>query len=182
MTGVHLLNILTGGYFRGFGIEPREFSSIYTIILYPWLHGDMPHLLSNLSIFVVLAFLCLMQGVRYFVKASAIIIIASGLLVWLFGRDAIHLGASGWIFGLWSLTIALAWFDRSFLNIIVGMAVLIFYGSMIFGLVPTSATISFEAHIFGALSGVLSAVILSKERSLGLRKASKNELKFWSKD
>lgn len=182
MGAVHFLNIITGGYFRSFGLEPRELSSIYTILLSPWLHGDMAHLLSNLSILVVLAFLCLIQGVRYFVKASAIIIIVSGLLVWLFGRDAIHIGASGWIFGLWSLTIALAWFDRSFLNIIIGIGVLIFYGGMIFGLVPTSAPISFEGHIFGALAGILSAAILSKERNARSLKAPKNELKFWSKD
>lgn len=182
MVGIHFLNILTDGYFRNFGLEPREFSSIYTIILSPWLHGDMTHLLSNLSILVVLAFLCLLQGVRYFVKASAIIIIVSGLLVWSFGRDAIHIGASGWIFGLWSLVIALAWFERSFLNIIIGIGVLIFYGGMIFGLVPTSAPISFEGHIFGALSGVLSAAILSKERIPKPLTASKNDLKFWSED
>ena len=182
MAGVHFLNILTGGYLRSFGLEPRELSSIYTILLSPWLHGDITHLLSNLSILVVLAFLCLLQGVRYFVRASAIIIIVSGLLVWLFGRNAIHIGASGWIFGLWSLTIALAWFDRSFLNIMVGIGVLIFYGSMIVGLVPSSAPISFEGHIFGALSGVLSAAILSKERKLKPLNAPKNELKFWSKD
>ncbi len=180
MASVHLLNILTDGYFLNFGLEPRELSRIYAILLYPWLHGDMTHLLSNLSIFVVLAFLCLMQGVRYFVKASAIIIIVSGLLVWLFGRDAIHIGASGWIFGLWSLTIALAWFERSFLNISVGIGVLIFYGGMIFGLVPTSAPVSFEGHIFGAMAGVISAAILSKERRLRLKKTPNGELQFWS--
>lgn len=178
MAGVHFLNIITGGYLRNFGLEPRTLNSLYTIILSPWLHGDIAHLLSNLSILVVLAFLCLLQGVRYFVKASAIIIIVSGLLVWLFGRNAVHIGASGWIFGLWSLVIATAWFDRSFLNISIGIGVLIFYGGMIFGLVPTSAPISFEAHIFGALSGVLSAAILSKDRNLEPLAAPKNELKF----
>ncbi len=180
MLSVHFLNGITGGYLRNFGLIPRDFSSIFSILLFPWLHGDMTHLLSNLSIFIVLSFLCLLQGVRYFVYASAIIIIVSGVLVWLFGRDAIHIGASAWIFGLWSLTIALAWFDRSFLSILIGIGVLIFYGGMIFGLMPTSDSISFEGHIFGAISGVLSAAILSKKRKLKPIKAPKNELKFWS--
>ena len=180
MLSVHFFNSLTGGYLRNFGLIPRDFSSIISILIFPWLHGDMNHLISNLSILIVLAFLCLLQGVHYFLKASAIIIIVSGVLVWLFGRDAIHIGASAWIFGLWSLTIALAWFDRSFLNILIGIGVLIFYGGMIFGLAPTSESISFEGHIFGAISGVISAAILSKERKLKPLKLPKNELKFWS--
>lgn len=163
MVGVHILNFMTGGYFRSFGLEPREFSSLYTIFTSPWLHGDINHLIGNLSIMVVLSFLCLLKGVRYFIKASGLIIILSGLMLWLLGRDAIHIGASTWIFGLWSLVIAHAWYDRSFINIAISLSVIFFYGGMVGGLMPTAQPISFEGHIFGAISGLITAAILSKD-------------------
>ncbi len=43
------------------------------------------------------------HSIRYYVLTSLFIIFTEGILVWLFGRPAIHVGASGWIFGLWGL-------------------------------------------------------------------------------
>jgi membrane associated rhomboid family serine protease len=77
--------------------------------------------------------------------------------VWAFGRDANHIGASGWIFGLWSLVIATAWFNRKFIHILIAIAVIIFQGGMVFGLIPGNPKISYEAHIFGAIAGVMCA-------------------------
>lgn len=181
MIGVHILNIITSGYLRSFGLQPRDISSIYTIATSPWLHGDINHLIGNLSIMIVLAFICLLQGTRYFVRASMLIILLSGIMLWLFGRDANHIGASSWIFGLWSLVIALAWFDRSFINIAISIGVIFFYGGLVVGLMPTAAHISFEGHIFGAIAGVISAAILSKTSDRTLQKTNRSgEIKFWS--
>jgi membrane associated rhomboid family serine protease len=126
------------------------------------LHEDFGHLIHNLSAFVVLGSLCVLNGVCYFVKASVLIILMSGALVWLFGRDATHIGASGWIFGLWSLVIALAWYDRSLRNIAISLVVLFFYGGMAFGVLPIQGSISFESHLFGAVAGVMTAWMLPK--------------------
>jgi membrane associated rhomboid family serine protease len=92
-----------------------------------------------------------------FVYSSVIIITVSGILVWLFGRDANHIGASGWVFGLWSLSISLAWFDRRMMNIVIAILVILFYGGMVFGMLPQDSSVSFESHLFGALAGVLAA-------------------------
>jgi len=85
------------------------------------------------------------------------IIAVGGLLVWVFGRSASHVGASGWIFGLWSLCVATAWFDRRFGNILLAVLVLFFYGSMILGVLPGDPAVSFEMHLAGAIAGVLCA-------------------------
>ena len=181
MVAVHVVNFFTGGYLSTFGIEPREIESAYTIATAPWLHANVGHLGSNLAAFVVLGSLVLLQGLRYFVKASALIILLGGALVWLFGRDATHIGASGWIFGLWSLVIALAWFDRSPRNIAIALAVVFFYGGMVFGVLPTAGYISFESHLFGAIAGIFAAFTLSKKPAVEIvAPARKNELKFWS--
>ena len=181
MVAVHVVNFFTGGYLSTLGIEPREIGSAYSIATAPWLHADIGHLGSNLAAFVVLGSLVLLQGLRYFVKASALIILLGGALVWLFARDATHIGASGWVFGLWSLVIAFAWFDRSPRNIVIALAVVFFYGGMVFGVLPTAGYISFESHLFGAIAGIFAAFTLSKKPAVEIvAPARPNELKFWS--
>ena len=180
MVVVHVANLFTGGYLSSFGIAPRELGSAYTIATAPWLHADFGHLGSNLAAVVVLGSLVLLQGLRYFVKASALIILLGGALVWLFGRDSTHIGASGWIFGLWSLVIALAWFDRSPRNIAIALGVVFFYGGMVFGVLPTASYISFESHLFGAVAGIFAAFTLSKKPVEIAAPTRQNELKFWS--
>ncbi len=180
MIAVHVVNLFTGGYLSNFGIEPREIGGAYTIATAPLIHADVAHLGSNLAAFVVLGSLVLLQGLRYFVKASAVIILLGGALVWLFARPGDHIGASGWIFGLWSLVIALAWFDRSPRNIAIALAVVFFYGGMVFGVLPTQG-VSFESHLFGAIAGVFAAFTLSKKPQVEiLAPVRQNELKFWS--
>lgn len=180
MIAVHIVNLFTGGYLTQFGIEPREIGGAFTIATAPLIHADVAHLGSNLAAFVVLGSLVLLQGVRYFAKASLLIILLGGALVWLFARPGDHIGASGWIFGLWSLVIALAWFDRSPRNIAIALAVVFFYGGMVFGVLPTQGYISFESHLFGAIAGVLAAFTLSKRPTEIVAPTRQNELKFWS--
>ena len=180
MTVVHVVDLFLGGFLKSFGIQPREISSAYTIATAPWLHADFMHLGSNLAAFIVLGSLALLNGVRYFVKASVMIIVIGGALVWLFGRESTHIGASGWIFGLWSLVIALAWFDRSPRNIAIALGVLFFYGGMVFGVLPTASYISFESHLFGAIAGVIAASVLSHQPApVVAAPARAGELKFW---
>lgn len=180
MIAVHVVNIFTGGALSNYGIEPRQIGGAYTIATAPLIHADVGHLGSNLVAFVVLGSLVLLQGLRYFVKASAVIILLGGALVWLLGRPGDHIGASGWIFGLWSLVIALAWFDRSPRNIAIALAVVFFYGGMVFGVLPTQGYVSFESHLFGAIAGVVAAFTLSKKPVEIVAPVRQNELKFWS--
>src|SRR5690606_18782237 len=112
----------------------------------PFIHGNVAHLSNNLAAFLIFGSLCLAQSVRFFLISSLFIIAISGSLVWLFGREAIHIGASGWVFGLWSLSIALAWFDRRIINILIACLVVFFCGGMIYGVLPSDPKISFEAH------------------------------------
>jgi membrane associated rhomboid family serine protease len=69
-----------------------------------------------------------------------------------------HLGASGWVFGLWGLSLARAWFERSLGSLLIALLVLFYYGGWWIGLLPSQG-ISFEYHLFGALCGVLFAAL-----------------------
>lgn len=157
MVAVHIANMILGGKLNQFGIYPRDWGGWYHIFTAPFIHGDYPHLINNLLGLSIFSAICLLRPAHYYFIASLFIIILSGILVWCFGRSAYHIGASGWIFGLWSLSILIAWFDRKPQNIMIAVLVVFFYGGMIYGVLPTQSRVSFEAHLFGALAGILFA-------------------------
>ncbi|WP_086934181.1 rhomboid family intramembrane serine protease [Agarilytica rhodophyticola] len=171
MVAIHSANIFLNGNLNQFGILPGNVNSLPYILTAPWLHGSWGHLINNLIGMAVFSSLCLIRGIPFFVRSSTIIVVLTGLLVWFFGRsNAVHIGASGWIFGLWSLSIAIAWFQRSFLNIVIAIFVAFFYGGMIWGVMPTDPYISFESHFFGAFSGIVAAYMMTRgNKSLSKR-------------
>lgn len=164
IVAVHAVNTMMDGGLNRFGIYPRSTDSWFHIFTAPFIHGDVTHLVNNLLTLSILGGLCLVRSPRFFLCSSLFIITLSGLLVWLFARTGSHIGASGWIFGLWGLTLAMAWFDRRFVNILVALFVFMFYGGLIYGVLPTDSRISFEAHLFGAISGVVFAFVFTKNR------------------
>lgn len=105
LMAVQLLTTLTGGGLTALGIEPRTVNGLFGIFLAPFIHSSWGHLFSNLPPLLILSVLLMIPSVKHYIKASLFIIIVGGLLVWLFGRTAVHVGASGWIFGLWALLI-----------------------------------------------------------------------------
>ena len=117
--------------------------------------------MNNLAGFGVLAFLVLLRGKACFIQASFIIVAVGGLLVWALGRSANHIGASGWIFGLWGLLLAMAWFERSFTSIALAVAV-IFLWRYDLGILPLRSYVSFEAHLFGFAGGCIGGVLWRK--------------------
>ena len=158
---VHIINILLDGQLNQYGIIPRSEVHWFHIFTSPFIHGDLTHLMNNLFGLVIFSTFCLLRSVPLYLVSSAFIILLTGVLVWFFARGAIHIGASGWIFGLWSFSIAIAWFDRKLKNILSGLLVVCLYGGMVFGILPNDPKVSFEAHLFGAVSGVVFAFLYS---------------------
>ena len=161
ITGVHVLNVILDLQLGNYGIIPRSESHWFHIYTSPFIHGNLGHLINNLFGLAVFSAFCLLRSVSFYLLSSIFIITLTGALIWMFGRDAVHIGASGWIFGLWSLSISIALFDRRLVNIVSGFMVFFFYGSMIYGVLPSDPNISFEAHLFGAVSGVFFAFFYS---------------------
>jgi len=157
MSVIHIINVTLGGRLNQFGVIPRDIGSLFHVFTAPFIHGSYGHLINNMIGLSIFSAFCLLRPIRFYVLSSLSIIVISGGLVWLFGRSASHIGASGWIFGLWSLSIGLAIFDRSVKNVVVAFLVVFLYGGMIYGVLPTSQHISFEGHLFGAFAGFVCA-------------------------
>ncbi|WP_242171584.1 MULTISPECIES: rhomboid family intramembrane serine protease [unclassified Pseudomonas] len=165
MVALQLLNVATGYNLMAFGLIPRTVQGLFGILASPFLHASFAHLSANLIAFLVLGTLVMVEGLNRFIAVSAIIILLGGSLVWLFGFSGVHIGASGWVFGLWAYLLSRAWFHRSWSNLFTAAVVAVLYGGLILGFLPRQG-ISFEGHLFGALAGFIAAkVLLSTPRS-----------------
>lgn len=150
---------------NGLGIRPRELAGLWGILFMPLLHGGLAHLAANTVPFLVLGWLVILRRTGDFLVVTGIVMLVSGLGVWLFGAaNTISIGASGLVFGYFGFLVLRGYFERSLFAILVAVVVLIFYGGMFFGVLPQGAGVSWEAHLFGFLGGVLAAWLLARDK------------------
>lgn len=154
------------------GILPREAKGVAGIVLSPFLHGGLKHILSNTGSFFIL-----LTGMIYFYpKASKIafpsIYLLTGMGVWLFGRGSYleagewrsvyHIGASGLIYGFAAFLFIGGLLRHDKRGWAISLVVGFLYQSMLYGLVPDQPGISWESHLIGAIVGAGMAVWLRK--------------------
>lgn len=158
MWGIEVLNLLMGhSLSRIAGIQPRTLMGLIGIPASPFLHFSIFHLLMNTIPFAILGGLICLQDKKLFVEVSLIVILVSGLAVWILGRSAVHVGASALIFGYFGFLLASGWYAKDLKSIIIALGVLVFYGGMISGILPLRAYVSWEGHLSGLLAGILAA-------------------------
>lgn len=160
---ITLINHVMGYAFNQFGIYPRELLGLIGIFLWVLLHGDLTHLIVNTTPMLFLGFFVAVRGPRLFLKITFTVWILAGIGVWLFARPAVHLGASGLIFGYFGFLLAVAIYERSLVDLAVATVTIFYYGGLFFGLLPGPAFVSFEAHIFGLFAGILAARLYGKD-------------------
>ncbi len=162
---IEILNGLMGHRLSTWGILPRTEIGLRGIPLSPFLHANFNHVFSNTVPFLILGGLVALQGARKLIWVSLFIIVAGGAGVWLLGRPAIHVGASGLVFGYFGYLVAAGWYDRRLVSILVAVVVIFLYGGLLFGVLPTTGFVSWEAHLFGLLAGVVAARFARKGRN-----------------
>lgn len=166
LAGLWLLEAIdqvTGERLDLYGIRAREIDGLGGIATAPFLHAGWDHLISNSLPFWVLGFLVLIGGLARWLVSSLISIVGSGLAAWaLTPADTIIVGASGLIFGWLTYLLARGLWSRSVAQIAVAVAVLVVYGGLIWGVLPGGAGVSWQAHLGGAVGGVLAAWVLHR--------------------
>jgi membrane associated rhomboid family serine protease len=139
------------------GILPRNPIGLRGILFAPFLHGSFAHLAANTVPFIVLGWLIMAQSISNFAIVSVTCMLVGGLGTWLFGATALHIGASGVIFGYLGFLLARYYFDRRLSSGIIALFVGCTYGSVLWGVLPSLPGISWEGHLFGFLGGILAA-------------------------
>ena len=168
LAGLWLLEVvdaLSGGALDAYGIEARELDGLPEIFTAPFLHAGFQHLASNTVPFAVLGFLVLLGGVTRWLLSSLSSIVSSGLFAWLLTpAGTVVLGASGLVFGWLTYLVVRGVWSRKPAQVLVGLAVLLVYGGLIWGVLPGAPGISWQAHLGGAVGGVLAAWLLHRRR------------------
>lgn len=162
LTGIEVINLFTGRMLNQFSVIPREFSHLGYIFTSPWLHGSLSHFLSNILPFAVMSFLLLEFGLKRYLRVSGLLLLMTGLLVWLFAREARHIGASGILYGYFGYLLLAGFLSKRIWLALISVAVLFIYGGMIWGVLPSQPFISWESHLFGFISGLYLAWALRK--------------------
>jgi membrane associated rhomboid family serine protease len=161
---------LSGNELDQFGIHAREIDGMPEIFTAPFLHAGWDHLISNSLPFYILGFLVLLSGLARWLTSSLIIIVISGMTAWsLTPPHTIILGASGLIFGWLTYLLARGIWSRRPAQVVLAVIVLLLYGGLIWGVLPGTAGVSWQAHLGGAIGGVVAAWLLH-------RRASRREL------
>jgi membrane associated rhomboid family serine protease len=143
---------------ESFGVIPRTVRGLVGIPTAPFLHANLEYLINNAVPLVFLV--CLLAGskARSWVVVASIVFLSGGLL-WLFGRPAIHIGASSLIYGLITYLIISGIREQRIVLMIISLIVGVLYGStLLVGVLPSSVSqISWEGHLFGAIAGAVIA-------------------------
>ena len=137
-----------------YGIVPRTVDGMRGIPLHVFLHQGFGHVLSNTGPLLVLGILISLRGGRKLLGASLFIVAFGGFAVWLVARSGVHIGASGLAFGYFGYLVGRGFYERSLTSILVAVAVVVFYGGMFFGILPSLGFVSWEGHLFGLIAGV----------------------------
>lgn len=160
------VDTVSGNRLDSYGIHAQEIDGLTGIVSAPFLHAGWDHLISNSMPFFVLGFLVLLGGVARWLLASLISIVSSGLTAWLLTpADVVILGASGLIFGWLTYLLARGLWSRKAGQVVIAVLVLLVYGGRIFGVLPGQPGISWQAHLGGAVGGVLAAWLLHRRRT-----------------
>ena len=162
---IHFLDFIIPVSFQKLGILPRTVSGLKGIIFSPFLHGNLMHLISNsLPIFILTLTLFVIYP-RIAFMVWSLIALLGGSLVWLFGRHAYHIGASGVIYGLMAFLIASGIFRRNLKSMFIAIIIFFLYGGIIWGVFPTHPWVSWEAHLMSFLVGILLAYLLRNKNA-----------------
>jgi membrane associated rhomboid family serine protease len=161
---VKVIEVLFEADFSNLGIFPRSAKGLAGIFFSPFIHGNFEHLLNN-----SLPFFLLSVALFYFYSEIALRVFSwtyllTGILVWLGGREAWHIGASGLVYGLASFLFFSGIIRKYFRLIALSLLVVFLYGQMVWGIFPgIYKNVSWESHMLGFFSGIMLAIWYRKE-------------------
>jgi membrane associated rhomboid family serine protease len=160
-----VIDAVAGGRLDQYGIHPRDVDGLPEIVSAPFLHAGFGHLISNTIPFVVMGAAIALGGLVRVAAVTAVVGLVSGLGTWLIAPpDTVTLGASGLVFGYATYLVARGFLSKRIVDLTVGAVVVAIWGfALLQGVLPQER-ISWQAHVFGAIGGVIAASLLAGRR------------------
>ena len=140
------------------GVFPLHIKGLLGIITSPFIHSGFEHLIAN-----TIPMFALSWGIFYFYRKLAFRIVlyclfTTNILLWLGGREAWHIGASGLVYAFASFLFFSGLFRNYYKLIAISFIVAFLYGGLFWGIFPVLKDVSWEGHLFGGCSGLIYAL------------------------
>ncbi|MFD3401870.1 rhomboid family intramembrane serine protease [Kribbella sp. NPDC058693] len=160
-----VIDTATHGSLDQYGIISREPRGLIGILTAPFLHLGFGHLISNTLPLVTLGAIIAISGAARLFAVTAIVVVIGGFGTWLISPpNTITIGASGLVFGYASYLILRGLFNRRLGQVLIGIVVIMVWGSALFGGLLPQDGISWQGHLFGGIAGVIAAWVLSDDK------------------
>src|SRR6185437_10272980 len=144
------------------GLVPRDVDRVWAVFTSPFLHAGWQHLIDNTIPFVFMGVIIAMRGAAKLALVTLIVIVVGGLGTWLIAPAGyVTVGASGVVFGYATYLFTRGLFDRSALQILIGVVVGVIWGGALVASIVPHPGISWQAHVCGAIGGVVAAWLLA---------------------
>lgn len=167
-------------WLQGFGIHPLDINGLPMIFTSPLLHANLEHIISNSLPGALFAYLIGYSGKRVFWEVTTFVLLIGGLGTWVFGGIGTnHIGASGLVYGWLAYLLVRGFFNRSIGQILTGLILGFFYSGLIWGVLPGTEGVSWQAHLFGAIGGIAAGMIITSDDppELAAKKHAKKQAK-----
>ncbi len=146
-----------------FGLVPREARGVIGVLSMPLLHEDFKHLMSN-TVPLVLLLALLFRTEAGATTVAILSQVGGGVLLWLVGRRANHIGASLMVFALTGFHIANGLVQANIATVGIALLVAALYGStFLTSINPWKKGSSWDGHLCGFIAGVGVAVFFASD-------------------
>ena len=159
---VEIVEQVGGFSFVRFGVYPHHWEGLPGILFSPFIHSDFGHLISNTVPFFILSAMLVYFYRRISYRIFIQLYLLAGICVWIAGREAWHIGASGVVYALAAFHFVSGIIRNDVRLLTVSVVVVFLYGGLIWGMMPINPEVSWEGHLWGAVSGVVLALFYRK--------------------
>ncbi|MGZ0145722.1 rhomboid family intramembrane serine protease [Kribbella sp. WER1] len=162
---IEVIDTATNGALNHYGIISRQARGLVGILTSPFLHMGFGHLISNTLPLVTLGALIAVGGAARLFQVTAIVTVLGGFGTWLISPpNVITIGASGLVFGYASYLIVRGLFNRRIGQVLIGIVVIMVWGSALLTSLLPQDGISWQGHLCGGIAGLIAAWVLSDDR------------------
>jgi membrane associated rhomboid family serine protease len=160
---IEVINALDSYGLDSDGLYARNVGRLWGIFTAPFLHASWAHLIDNTIPFVFMGVIIALRGAARLALVTVIVIVLGGLGTWLIAPgDAVTIGASGVVFGYATYLLTRGLFNRSWLEVLVGVIVGVVWGGALASSLVPHYGVSWQAHACGAVAGVIAAAMLAR--------------------
>lgn len=169
-----VFQILSGGI--TVGVIPRSTEGVPGIILMPFFHAGLGHVISNVIPLTVLGTLIALRKSRSgLFEITAFLLPASGAILFLIGQPAEHIGASALVFAYFAYLVSSWYYQGGIWNGLLACIAFFLYWTFIPSIVfdaLASSHVSWDGHLSGLASGLLLGYL---ERDITRKAIPQNE-------